>query len=62
VTEMITGVDLIQEQIRVAQGQKLRLTQDDIKFKVGGWCGCVGGGGVGWGGSKMDLPFLLGWA
>lgn len=35
VTEMITGVDLIQEQIRVAQGEKLRFTQDDIKFKVG---------------------------
>jgi len=33
VTEMITGVDLIQEQIRVAQGEKLRFTQDDIKFK-----------------------------
>jgi biotin carboxylase len=33
---MITGVDLIQEQIRVAQGEKLRFTQDDIKFKVGG--------------------------
>jgi acetyl-CoA carboxylase biotin carboxylase subunit len=34
VTEMITGVDLIQEQIRVAQGEKLRLTQDQIQFKV----------------------------
>jgi len=33
VTEMITGVDLIQEQIRVAQGEKLRLTQEDIVFK-----------------------------
>ncbi len=31
-TEMITGVDLIQEQIRVAQGHKLRMTQEDIKF------------------------------
>jgi acetyl-CoA carboxylase biotin carboxylase subunit len=29
---MITGVDLIQEQIRVAQGEKLRFTQEDIKF------------------------------
>lgn len=27
VTEMITGVDLIQEQIRVAQGYPLRFTQ-----------------------------------
>jgi acetyl-CoA carboxylase biotin carboxylase subunit len=26
VTEMVTGVDLIQEQIRVAQGMKLRYT------------------------------------
>jgi len=33
VTEMITGMDLIQEQIRVAQGERLRFTQDDIQFK-----------------------------
>ena len=33
VTEMITGVDLLQEQIRVADGQKLRFTQDDIQFR-----------------------------
>lgn len=33
VTEMITGVDLIQEQIRVAMGIPLRFTQDDIKIK-----------------------------
>jgi len=33
VTEMITGVDLIQEQIKVAQGEKLKFTQEDIKFK-----------------------------
>ena len=32
VTEMITGVDLLQEQIRIADGQKLRFTQDDIKL------------------------------
>ena len=38
VTEMITGVDLIQEQIRVAQGEKLRFTQEDIKFKVRDGC------------------------
>ena len=33
VTEMITGVDLLQEQIRVAAGQKLRFTQDDIQLR-----------------------------
>ncbi len=32
VTEMITGVDLIAEQIRVASGEKLSVTQDDIKL------------------------------
>jgi acetyl/propionyl-CoA carboxylase alpha subunit len=34
VTEMVTGVDLIQEQIRVAQGHRLPFTQDDIVLKV----------------------------
>ena len=33
VTEMITGVDLIQEQIKVAMGEKLKFTQEDIQFK-----------------------------
>uniref|UniRef100_A0A7S3RAH6 Biotin carboxylase n=1 Tax=Dunaliella tertiolecta TaxID=3047 RepID=A0A7S3RAH6_DUNTE len=33
VTEMITGVDLIQEQIRVAQGHPLRFTQEDITYR-----------------------------
>lgn len=33
VTEMITGVDLIQEQLRIASGQKLRLTQDDVQIR-----------------------------
>ncbi|MEW5307841.1 MAG: hypothetical protein WDW36_010214 [Sanguina aurantia] len=33
VTEMITGIDLIQEQIKVAQGEKLTFTQEDITFK-----------------------------
>jgi len=33
VTEMITGLDLIAEQIRVAQGEKLQLTQDQVVFK-----------------------------
>jgi biotin carboxylase len=30
---MVTGIDLIQEQIRVAQGHPLRFTQEDIQFK-----------------------------
>ena len=33
VTEMVTGVDLIGEQIRVAQGERLSFTQDDIVLK-----------------------------
>ncbi len=33
VTEMITGIDLIKEQIRVAAGQPLGYTQKDITFK-----------------------------
>ena len=33
VTEMITGVDLLQEQIRIADGQKLRFAQDDIQIR-----------------------------
>ncbi len=32
VTEMITGLDLIAEQIRIAQGEKLQLTQDQVVF------------------------------
>lgn len=32
VTEMITGFDLIKEQIRVAAGQKLSIQQDEISF------------------------------
>ncbi len=33
VTEMVTGVDLIKEQIRLASGERLGMTQDDIKTK-----------------------------
>lgn len=33
VTEMITGTDLIAEQIRIAQGEELRFTQDDIELR-----------------------------
>lgn len=32
VTEMITGVDIVKEQIRVASGEPLGMTQDDITF------------------------------
>ncbi|RMF42963.1 MAG: acetyl-CoA carboxylase biotin carboxylase subunit, partial [Deltaproteobacteria bacterium] len=32
VTEMVTGVDIIKEQIRIAAGEKLRFAQKDIKL------------------------------
>ncbi|MDT0634978.1 acetyl-CoA carboxylase biotin carboxylase subunit [Spectribacter hydrogenoxidans] len=32
VTEMVTGVDLVAEQLRIADGQKLRWRQEDIRF------------------------------
>ncbi|WP_439575107.1 acetyl-CoA carboxylase biotin carboxylase subunit [Phreatobacter sp.] len=35
VTEMITGVDLVEQMIRVAYGEKLALTQDQVKLN--GW-------------------------
>jgi acetyl-CoA carboxylase biotin carboxylase subunit len=33
VTEMITGIDLVQEQIRIACGEKLRFRQRDVELK-----------------------------
>jgi propionyl-CoA carboxylase alpha chain len=35
VTELITGVDLVEQMIRVAQGEKLAMVQDDVKLN--GW-------------------------
>jgi propionyl-CoA carboxylase alpha chain len=35
VTEMITGVDLVEQMIRVAYGEKLKITQNDVKLQ--GW-------------------------
>lgn len=32
VTEMVSGVDLVKEQIRVAQGERLSITQDNLKI------------------------------
>lgn len=33
ITEMRTGLDLVAEQIKIASGEKLALTQDEVKFK-----------------------------
>lgn len=33
VTELITGIDIVQEQIRIAAGEKLRYSQEQVKLK-----------------------------
>jgi len=35
VTEAITGIDIVEQQIRIAQGEKIPFSQDDISFN--GW-------------------------
>jgi acetyl-CoA carboxylase, biotin carboxylase subunit len=35
VTELVTGVDIVQEQLRIARGRKLRHRQEDIR--IDGW-------------------------
>ena len=35
ITEMVTGIDIVKEQIRIAQGHQLSFTQDDIRLN--GW-------------------------
>ena len=32
VTEMVTGIDIVKEQIKIARGEKLKLQQDDIRM------------------------------
>lgn len=32
VTEMVTGIDLVQEQIKIARGEKISFSQDDLKL------------------------------
>lgn len=33
VTEMVTGIDIIKEQIRIAAGEKLKIKQEDVKIR-----------------------------
>jgi acetyl-CoA carboxylase, biotin carboxylase subunit len=30
VTELVTGIDIVQEQLRIARGRRLRFTQEDM--------------------------------
>ena len=34
ITELITGVDIVKQQIKIAAGEKLELKQEDISFEV----------------------------
>jgi len=33
VTEMLTGIDIVKEQLKIASGEKLKIKQDNIEFK-----------------------------
>ncbi|HCW03415.1 MAG TPA: acetyl-CoA carboxylase biotin carboxylase subunit [Clostridium sp.] len=33
ITELVTGIDIVKQQIRIAAGEKLELTQEDIKLR-----------------------------
>lgn len=35
VTELVTGIDIVQEQLRIARGRRLRIRQEDVRIK--GW-------------------------
>jgi acetyl-CoA carboxylase biotin carboxylase subunit len=35
VTELVTGIDVVQEQLRIARGRRLRISQDEVKMS--GW-------------------------
>ncbi len=35
ITEMVTGIDIVKEQLRIARGRPLSITQDDVEMK--GW-------------------------